>query len=142
MTRFLGIERWNFGQMYDGIGLEIWACADTRAALSSESEEDLPILRQQTPSDKDFTASSGGTSIGEGLNYWIPFLSAGSNSIGSEDLHHRSTLSYNHPNPFTSTTTLEFGLPRASLIGTAVYEEVALLANMMIDNLIDKRSGD
>jgi len=138
MRRFLGLERMSFGQVYDGMGLELWACGDAGETLFACPEEDLPTLRQQTPSDKGITASTGGTSMGEGLDYWIPFLSAGSDTICSEDLHHRSTLSYNHPNPFTSTTTMQFSLPRASSIGTAVYEETALLANI----LIAKRSGD
>jgi len=137
MTRCLGWERWNFGQMYDGMGLELWAYPDAGDVVSSLSEEDLPTLRHQLPQDKDFTASTGGTVIGEGLDCWIPFLSAGSSAICSEDLH-RSTLSYNHPNPFTSTTTNQFGLPRASFSGIAVYEDTSLLAH----ELKDKRSGD
>jgi hypothetical protein len=138
MTRFLGLERWNLGQMYDGMGLELWAYPDTGETVSSCSEEDLPTLRQQMPSDMDFAASTGGTVIGERLDYWIPFLSTGSSAICSEDLHHRSELSYNHPNPFTSTTTTQFSLPRASLAGIAVYEETSLLARM----LNEERSGD
>jgi hypothetical protein len=133
MTRVLGWERWNLGQMYDGLGLELWAYPEAGDMLSSHSEEDLPTLRHQMPQDRELIASTGGTVIGEGLDCWIPFLSAGSSAICSEDLHHRSTLSYNHPNPFTSTTTTQFGLPRASSLGLAIYEDTSLLVNKLMD---------
>jgi hypothetical protein len=126
MRRFLGLERASRGQIYDGMGLELWACGDAGETLLPCLEEDPPTIRPRLSFDTAFTASTGGTSMGEGLNYRIPFL------------HHRSTLSYNHPNPFTSTTTIGFSLPRASSAGTVVYEETSLLANM----LIAKRSGD
>lgn len=126
MRRFPGLERASLGQIYDGIGLELWACGDAGETLLPCLEEDLPTLRPRLAFDTAFTASTGGTSMGEGLDYGIPFL------------QQRSTLSCNHPNPFTSTTTVGFSLPRASSAGTAVYEETSLLANM----LMDKRSGD
>jgi hypothetical protein len=87
----------------------------------------------------DIEAYNGGTFTGEGLDWGgrvtltrlDPLLSAGSGTIHSEDLLHRSVSSRNHPNPFTSTTTVQFSLPRASSIGLAIYEDTALLADLL-----------
>jgi hypothetical protein len=84
-------------------------------------------------------AYNGGTFTGEGLDWGgrvtltrlDPLLSDGSVKIHSEDLLHRSASSRNHPNPFTSTTTVQFSLPRASSIGLAIYEDTALLADLL-----------
>jgi hypothetical protein len=135
MRRFPGLERGSCGQIYDGMGLELWACADAYddiGALDTDGPADADDVllsrledgpstnRPHLSFDTAFAVSTGGTSIGEDLNQWIPFLP------------HRSTLSYNHPNPFTATTTMGFSLPRASSAGTAVYEATALLANIMM----------
>lgn len=138
MKRYLVCERASLGQVYDGIGLELWACGNCGESLFSCLGQDLATLRSGVPLDTDFTAFNGGTSTGEGSDYWISLLSAESSSISSQDLHHRSALSYNHPDPFTSTTSIQFSLPRASSSGIAVYEATALLANMLLQG----RQGD
>jgi hypothetical protein len=66
--------------------------------------------------------------MGEGLD---PLLSAGSPTIQSEDLLRRPVSSRNHPDP-TISTAIWFSLPRASLMGTVIYEDTALLAGLMI----------
>ncbi|MFZ1947031.1 MAG: hypothetical protein WAW06_05755 [bacterium] len=110
----------------------IYAVRDS-AALD---REDKSVGRNYTLSTE---ACNGGTYTGEGLDWGgrvtltrlDPLLSAGSGRIHSEDLLHRSASSRNHPNPFTSTTTVQFSLPRASSIGLAMYEDTALLADLL-----------
>jgi hypothetical protein len=113
------MERASCGQVYDGMGLELWACVDADDTLLSYLEEGSPTIRPRLSFDTASAAASDGTDMGEDLSQWIPFP------------NHRSTLSYNHPNPFTSTTTIGFSLPRASSSGTAIYEETALVASML-----------
>jgi hypothetical protein len=87
----------------------------------------------------DNEAFNGGTFSGEGsdwggkatLTRLDPLLPAGSHAICSQDLLHRSASSRNHPNPFTSATQIQFGLPRASSIGLAIYEDTALVAGLL-----------
>jgi hypothetical protein len=106
-----------------------------RSSASSDSEYRSAARSEAFSS----TAFNGGTLLGEGsdwggkvtLTRLDPLLSAGSLAIHSEDLLHRSVSSRNHPNPSTSTTTVQFGLPRASSIGLAVYEDTALMAGLL-----------
>ena len=137
MKRYLSIERISLGQVYDGMGLELWACGSNGETLFPLApERDAETLRPQVPFDTASRQFKDGTPMGEGsdwggkvsLTRLDPLLSARSVTIYSDDLH-RSTSSRNHPNPSTSTTTVQFDLPRASSSGIAVYEDTAILAS-------------
>ena len=141
------------GRIYDDVIVEFRAGARTYFNVGSVALDEtgsIYAVRSRASSDQEYrpaarseafssTAFNGGTFLGEGpdwggkvtLTRLDPLLSAGSLAIHSEDLLHRSRSSRNHPNPFTSTTTVQFGLPRASSIGLAVYEDTALMAGVL-----------
>jgi hypothetical protein len=118
--------------------------ADGRGGSCCDGESLVPDEIERELENAYIEAFNGGTFVGEGsdwggtvtLTRLDPLLSAGSSAIHSEDLLHRSASSRNHPNPFTSTTTLQFGLPRASSIGLVVYEDTALFAGFLKQSII------
>jgi hypothetical protein len=140
-------------RIFNNAIVEIWSGAGTCFSIGSVVLDDtgsMYVVRSPASSDHEYrpaarseafssTAFNGGTLLGEGpdwggrvtLTRLDPLLSAGSLAIHSEDLLHRSRSSRNHPNPFTSTTTVQFGLPRASSIGLAIYEDTALMVGML-----------
>jgi hypothetical protein len=114
----------------------VGSCCDVESIVPDEIEHELE--------NAYIEAFKGGTFVGEGLDWGgtvtltrlDPLLSAGSSAIHSEDLLHRSGSSRNHPNPFTSTTSLQFSLPRASSIGLVVYEDTAIFAGFLKQPII------
>jgi hypothetical protein len=114
----------------------VGSCCNVGSIVPDEIEHELE--------NAYIEAFKGGTFVGEGLDWGgtvtltrlDPLLSAGSSAIHSEDLLHRSGSSRNHPNPFTSTTSLQFSLPRASSIGLVVYEDTAIFAGFLKQPII------
>jgi len=116
------------GMSYFGVGSVVIDEAGMIYSIGEAGPSDHEYKPCPDSDATDEMDSYDNANMGEGLD---PLLSAGSPTIQSEDLLRRSVSSRNHPSPTTSTT-IWFSLPRASLSGTVVYEDTALLAGLMI----------
>lgn len=127
------VEFGSLGMTYFGVGSVILDEIGTLYSVGGPGQSDRqykPSLDDDEAETADFSSDfNNNQNMGEGLD---PLLSAGSSTIQSEDLLRRSAPSRNHPSPTTSTATIWFSLPRASLYGTVIYEDTALLAGLMI----------